>query len=488
VTNRRIIHISDTHFTDAAATFSSGEWLKYGQIRASGYQNSTLKAQKLLDLILNNQALNSKIVVVTGDLTNDGDQTDYNRWKAFADKLVENGFQVLATPGNHDISENGWLAKHQILGLDHGGRDVNKWMRFVNLVDNNGYPHEVQSDGLHVLLLNSMLDEMVLHGYDQWAEGRLGAAQLGRLSQRLGELQGKRQSGEKVVVALHHNPFLPILEGSDATDIRQLSKLADKQELLTVIASRIDCLLFGHNGPQHLRYNRDAKVDLGDGIAIDAEQVLGIPIINLANLEDMHDGASTEFDVSVVDLETNLVEVYRTGSLSHSVQSGSDQVANYLMPPVSRARLSKYNGTDCGPAIQFQAGDIVTITVGGAVQTGGKGLTWFLYVKPRVRHWLGTSDDSKHLGTIFIPGITRQPQPIRDLLARYQVAHDPQGEVYTLQMTIPALDGIAADDRCLGLGYVDDNYGDNCFDRHDSGEDDECRGVGPAWLRVEIRR
>jgi len=79
-------------------------------------------------------------------------------------------------------------------------------------------------------------------------------------------------------------------------------------------------------------------------------------------------------------------------------------------------------------------------------------------------------------------------QPIRDLLSKYQVGYDANGEVYTLEMTLPALDDIAAEQRYLGLGYVDDNYGDNCFDHHDNGEDDQCKGVGPAWLRVEIKR
>lgn len=51
--------------------------------------------------------------------------------------------------------------------------------------------------------------------------------------------------------------------------------------------------------------------------------------------------------------------------------------------------------------IKFKPGDMISISAGGCVQTGGSGSTWKSYTKP-----LGDNADHLYSGTISIPGVT----------------------------------------------------------------------------------
>src|SRR5260221_9506861 len=114
------------------------------------------------------------------------------------------------------------------------------------------------------------------------------------------------------------------------------------------------------------------------------------------------------------------------------------------------------------PTVRFEPGDRVTISAGGGVQTGGAGKkTWKLYVSPR-----GPKSDRLYHGRIEIPGATGHLVRIQSVL----------GQELTVQ---PGLD---PGQYFLRLGYEDDSYADNGYWGHDDGTDDQCKGVGPAWV------
>lgn len=121
--------------------------------------------------------------------------------------------------------------------------------------------------------------------------------------------------------------------------------------------------------------------------------------------------------------------------------------------------------------VVFQAGDLVTITAGGCVQTGGHFKTWKRYVNPS-----GPNSDHLYFGTIGIPGVTPPGFPVR--IQKVQQYH------------IPA--GVVAPNNVLVLGYKDDGYGDNGYYSHDDGTENQCKegtGLdgGPAWVIVLIQ-
>ncbi len=123
------------------------------------------------------------------------------------------------------------------------------------------------------------------------------------------------------------------------------------------------------------------------------------------------------------------------------------------------------------PNVVFAPGDNVRIRASGCVQTGGVGKTWKRYVDPR--------PESEHLyhGLIRIPtatpgtGLTR----IKDVLGQVMVVSGA---------------GLPPSELILFLGYEDHegDYGDNAYNDHDDGTEDQCKGVGDAQVTIEIGR
>jgi len=114
------------------------------------------------------------------------------------------------------------------------------------------------------------------------------------------------------------------------------------------------------------------------------------------------------------------------------------------------------------PTIAFNAGDSVTLSASGCVQTGGHGSTWKRYVDP------DSGDghlDSQYYGTLQISGVT--------------------GEAVsqTIQHWIgPAF--VTPNAGHLVLGYVDDGLADNGYYSHDDGADGQC--VGQSKVTVDV--
>jgi hypothetical protein len=122
-------------------------------------------------------------------------------------------------------------------------------------------------------------------------------------------------------------------------------------------------------------------------------------------------------------------------------------------PDVKRAT------TDYG-RITMAKGDFVVVKAGGCAQTGGHGATWKRYLDPQ-----GSGADRHYAGTIDLPGVTTGYQRI----------------AAWANHTIEAREAAS-----LRLGYQDDNYTDNGYWGHDDGTDNQCRGVGDAWVEFTV--
>lgn len=119
------------------------------------------------------------------------------------------------------------------------------------------------------------------------------------------------------------------------------------------------------------------------------------------------------------------------------------------------------------PQVSFEPGDRITLDAGGCVQTGGRGRTWKRYVNPS-----GSGAELYYSGTVSIPQVIHRPQRLGGLV--HQPLHVP--------WTAPR-QGLF-----LRLGYQDDDYRDNGYYGHDDGTENQCRGVGAAWVTVTVGR
>jgi hypothetical protein len=126
---------------------------------------------------------------------------------------------------------------------------------------------------------------------------------------------------------------------------------------------------------------------------------------------------------------------------------------------VDRPYVNDSNGEGF-PAIQFRPGDTFVVTAGGCVQTGGSGKTWKRYVDPS-----GPNSDHLYHGLINISTVT--------------------SGMVRLSSIVGAPLSISTNEALI-LGYEDDDYPDNGYWSHDDGTGNQCQGVGPAFVQVDI--
>jgi hypothetical protein len=147
-------------------------------------------------------------------------------------------------------------------------------------------------------------------------------------------------------------------------------------------------------------------------------------------------------------------------SLRAKLEESLAQRVYTISEPNVRQRMTEYRD------IRFQRGDRITVEAGGCVDTGGAGDTWKRYVDP-------SGDETAWLyhGLLWIPGATLPLQRMRYCNGR--------------TFEIP-LDAYRPENLYLRLGYEDDDYSDNGYDDHDDGTEDQCRGIGSAFVRLTV--
>lgn len=194
---------------------------------------------------------NKPIIMITGDIVNDGEKAQYIRAKGYLDKLHGAGFTLRLIPGNHDYGKKGNLA------LKEGFERFEEYFKDYHELS---YPlleegKDVGKDNNHFFVgLNSMQAEY--DGLDAiLADGELGEEQITKTVDFLKKHKERKKS--KMIVYLHHHPFLY----PDDFPLRRVGEsvghwLKDGKKFMTAIRDlRVDVLLFGHEH-RHLNFTK----------------------------------------------------------------------------------------------------------------------------------------------------------------------------------------------------------------------------------------
>ena len=179
------------------------------------------------------------LVIITGDLSNDGEVEQFEEAKGILEPLSKAGFQMLIIPGNHDYGFIGsWEQLHRFEIFKNRFYTDPKTGQ-PRAVD---FPLKTEING-HVLLgLNSM------EGYehDILASGKLGDIQITKTALLLNGLED-RDKKQKVIVYLHHHPFLYPGQPLQKDLIEMIGHLlSDGDKFMDAVSGRVDILLFGH--------------------------------------------------------------------------------------------------------------------------------------------------------------------------------------------------------------------------------------------------
>jgi 3',5'-cyclic AMP phosphodiesterase CpdA len=179
------------------------------------------------------------IIVATGDIVQDGESDQYDLARAEIGRLRVAGFEVFLVPGNHDYGRMGSHAQAKRFVLF---KEAFYPQRLV------AYPDVLQVDGWTLIGLNTMKAECGFFD-GLLADGELGGDQISDTNLVLRQLQEERRKGNtKLVVCLHHHPFL----FPDETLLEKLGEwathyLKDGADLMHKITGLADVVLFGHD-------------------------------------------------------------------------------------------------------------------------------------------------------------------------------------------------------------------------------------------------
>lgn len=258
----KIIHLSDLHI---------------------GKSDNIDKCHRIADWILDNQETHqTEVVIISGDLVDDGQSWQFEQARGVINRLRDNGFTVLVAPGNHDYGPDGYR------------ESTTSQQQFCELISGiKEYPAVFIIEGQAIILLDSMAEEM--RNMDIWsAQGYLGENQLQELDRTLDEL-AENPAIENIILTMHHHPF----------DYLFYHGLRDDADLKGVIARRRDApprvnvLLFGHKHYEH-RFNdpEDNK-----------EELFGIDMIYASGqtVERKSDGKMV---LPVIDLDDKTIKRY----------------------------------------------------------------------------------------------------------------------------------------------------------------------------------
>ena len=256
----KIIHLSDLHI---------------------GKSNNLKKSAKIVDWIIENkEAHQSELVIISGDLVDDGQIWQFKAAKELLDLMKKEGFTVLVAPGNHDYGPDGIRESKQ------SQRD------FAELISGiTDYPHLHFTLGQAFILLDSMAEEIRRKEFFG-AQGYLGKKQLQKLDQMLDDLE-ENPAVENVVLVLHHHPF----------DFLFFHGMRDQSDLKGVISRRkdrpprVNVLLFGHKHIEQ-RFNDPEE---------NKEELFGIDLI-YASGQSVERNKKGKMIIPVIDLEEKTIE------------------------------------------------------------------------------------------------------------------------------------------------------------------------------------
>lgn len=196
--------------------------------------------RKIVDFILNKYSkIDKPIVLLTGDITDDGKKDQYENAVKILTPLVEDGFKILATPGNHDYGLYGNIYTEEsqqhfqdyILGeLINTPKAKKQGIKMEDL-----YPMVTIEEKVLFIGLDSVVgnEDECLH----FASGEVGASQRKGLADIL---KTNADSGKKVVVYFHHHPFYRNLLK------KMVLEMDDAKEVLRILAGLADFVCFGH--------------------------------------------------------------------------------------------------------------------------------------------------------------------------------------------------------------------------------------------------
>jgi len=232
----RMVVLSDTHVMAPGLVVSDG----------TAWQNELARDRKLLDYsqevfdVLIETLLSEKpdMLLITGDLTKDGELQSHQYVAGQLDRLCEAGIKTFVIPGNHDLGTSHALVFD---GEQSSRAEVADRQQFAELYRRHGYGADAVRDEASLSYCCEPADGLVLIGIDSGSGGSLPESTLQWACQQASRAsrQGKR------VMAMMHHALLPHFNGEE--QLVPMSVVQDYETVRNRLADAgVQVVLSGH--------------------------------------------------------------------------------------------------------------------------------------------------------------------------------------------------------------------------------------------------
>ena len=208
INNQKMVVLSDPHVMAPELLVSEGTaWTTYlnGQRKLVDY------SQRLFDdmIVRIKRDLRPGLVLISGDLTKDGEQVSHEYVTSKLDELRAIGIKTLVIPGNHDRGSNSDAVYYDGESTTAATVATNEW--FATQYANYGYGVSSEREGTTLTYACEPIAGLVVIGIDSGTDGNVSETTLNWVVEKA---TAARASGKKVIAMMHH-PLMPHFAGVD---------------------------------------------------------------------------------------------------------------------------------------------------------------------------------------------------------------------------------------------------------------------------------
>ncbi len=208
INNQKMVVLSDPHVMAPGLLVSEGTaWTTY----LSGQRKLVDYSQRLFDdmIVRIKRNLRPGLVLISGDLTKDGEQVSHEYVTSKLDELRAIGIKTLVIPGNHDRGSNSDAVYYDGESTTAATVATNEW--FATQYANYGYGVSSEREGTTLTYACEPITGLVVIGIDSGTDGNVSETTLDWVVEKA---TAARASGKKVIAMMHH-PLMPHFAGVD---------------------------------------------------------------------------------------------------------------------------------------------------------------------------------------------------------------------------------------------------------------------------------
>lgn len=208
IDNQKMVVLSDPHVMAPELLVSEGTaWTTY----LSGQRKLVDYSQRLFDdmIVRIKRDLRPGLVLISGDLTKDGEKVSHEYVTSKLDELRTIGIQTLVIPGNHDRGSNSDAVYYDGESTTPATVATNEW--FATQYANYGYGVSSEREGTTLTYACEPITGLVVIGIDSGTDGNVSETTLDWVVEKA---TAARASGKKVIAMMHH-PLIPHFTGVD---------------------------------------------------------------------------------------------------------------------------------------------------------------------------------------------------------------------------------------------------------------------------------